>query len=128
MKLKNLTVEEFTSVDPVCVASTIKLDILRDIMDKNNFRHIPVTNNDQCVGIISERDLYRCDRSEISSLTAKDIMKTDVFMVKSSDLIKDVVFEMSKRKIGSAIVVNPNEEMYGIFTSTDALNTIIEMD
>jgi predicted transcriptional regulator len=55
-------------------------------------------------------------------------MNTDVFSVKSSDLIKDVVFEMSNRKIGSAIVLSSDETMYGIFTSTDALNTIIEMD
>jgi predicted transcriptional regulator len=94
-------------------------------MKTNEIRHIPIVKSNKVVGIITHRDLEKVQ--EDSNLKASDVMTEDPFTVQKSALLKDVVFYMSNKKIGSALVVGSNDELYGIFTSIDALNSIIEM-
>ena len=41
--------------------------------------------------------------------------------------LDEVVYNMSKQKIGSTIVKSDEDEYIGIFTSTDALNALLEV-
>ena len=54
-------------------------------------------------------------------------MTADPYTVSIEANLDDVAFEMSRNKYGSAIVMDNNDEVYGIFTSTDALNALIEV-
>jgi CBS domain-containing protein len=38
-----------------------------------------------------------------------------------------VAYRLSKEKKGSAIVLDLEERLYGIFTTTDALNALVEI-
>lgn len=125
--LKNLQVDEFTSVDPVTVSPSIELIVVKDIMEKSKIRHLPVVENNVCVGLLSERSLFAYNNEQLQRMCVIDVMTKDPFTVRSSDLLKDVAFEMSSRRIGSAVVNDENDHLYGIFTSIDALNTIIEI-
>ena len=126
-KIKNLTVEEFTTPCPKVVAPDTELNELERLMQEENFRHIPVQENDKLVGIISERDVfssYRADNG--NTLLAKDIMQKDPYLVDSGTKLSEVAFDMSKNKYGSALVKTADGEL-GIFTSTDALNALVEV-
>jgi len=54
-------------------------------------------------------------------------MEHSPYVVESGTPLDQVALEMSNRKIGSAIVRNFDSFNYGIFTSTDALNALIEV-
>ncbi len=123
---KSLLVEEFTSVDPICIDAEETLDHAKNLMIRNNIRHIPIIANGFPVGIISERQINTLPMETWGKRKAMEIMVDKPFCVPHTDLLKDVVFQMSKKKIGSALVVNEEGRLYGIFTSIDALNVIIE--
>lgn len=127
-KLK-LPVEEFTTPDPITASEDASTDELRDLMAKHGIRHIPIVKAGQVVGIVSERDLKVVSGLELSEkqlVRASDIMARDPVAVDSQATLDDVAFEMSSRKIGS-VIVNEGSKFLGIFTSTDALNALIEI-
>lgn len=123
-----LPVEEYTSVNPItATVDTSFLELLK-LMKTNGVRHIPILENGKLAGIVSQRDLkvvYAVSRKE--SFTAKDLMVEDPFVVPNDMCLDEVAMQMSERKIGSAIVEDSEGEIYGIFTSTDALNALIEV-
>jgi len=124
--LKNLKVDEFTSVEPITIKDDSSVMEAAKLMEVNNIRHLPVIKDGTAVGIISKRDISILE-SDLASMSVSEIMTLDPYTVRSTDLLRDVVFEMSSRKIGSALVNDSEDKLYGIFTSIDALNTIIEL-
>ncbi len=126
-KIKNLSVEEFTTPCPEVVSPDTELVALERLIKKKRFRHIPVQEEDKIVGIISERDIFSAYRSnDINTLTARDIMQKEPYIIPSDTKLSEVAFYMSKNKYGSALVINKEGEL-GIFTSTDALNALVEV-
>lgn len=53
-------------------------------------------------------------------------MTQDVYVVPPSAPLKDVVKEMADRKLGSAVVAQ-GSRVVGVFTTTDALETLAEL-
>ncbi len=124
----NIKVEEFTT--PCSIFATLKTPAkdLEEWMQKESIRHILVLDDSRnVVGIVSQRDVlnsYRFQQKE--DVLAQDIMKVDPYIVDENTDIGEVAFYMSETKIGSAIVQNADGDI-GIFTSTDALNALIEI-
>lgn len=126
-KIKNLTVEEFTTPCPKVVSPDTTLAELESLIQEEGFRHIPVEDKGKVVGIISERDIFSAYRSENNgNMKAEDIMHKDPYTVHSDTKISEVAFHMSTNKYGSALVSSNGGEL-GIFTSTDALNALVEV-
>ncbi len=126
-KIKNLTVDEFTTPCPKVVSPDMSLTSLEKLLKEEDIRHIPVQEGDTLVGIISERDIFFSYRSDNrNGLSAKDIMQKEPYVVGSETKLSEVAFYMSKHKYGSALVRNIHGEL-GIFTSTDALNALVEV-
>ena len=127
MALHRVPVDEFTTPTPKTVDLMTPLTDLTTIMADGNFRHIPVLENDRVVGIISDRDLrmfYTLGGGD--HVLARDIMVPHPYVARSGTPLDQVALEMSKRKLGSTIIVDDEERAIGIFTSTDALNALIE--
>jgi acetoin utilization protein AcuB len=79
-------------------------------------------------GIISERDLKMFQNVEwANKLRAEDVMTHYPYIVQSGTLLEEVAFEMSRKKYGSALIVNSNSQVIAIFTVTDALNALVEI-
>ncbi|MBK7890646.1 MAG: CBS domain-containing protein [Bdellovibrionales bacterium] len=125
-----MPVEEFTSPNPITASESSSIEELRQIMDANGIRHIPIVNHEKVVGIISDRDLRVVAGLRLADkkmITASDLMVRDPLTVSSEMPLDEVAFEMSTRKVGSVIVNDENDELLGIFTVTDALNALIEI-
>jgi acetoin utilization protein AcuB len=126
----NVTVEEYTTPNPITASqeSTV-LDLSRLMFDKG-IRHLPIIKGKEIVGIVSDRDLRLVNGlnwQEKSLVTAADIMSKDPVTVDAGTQLDEVAFEMSRRKIGS-VIVTEGDQLFGIFTVTDALNALIEMN
>jgi acetoin utilization protein AcuB len=128
MEQLKVPVDEFTTPAPQTVDLMTPMSELLGMMERERFRHIPVTDNDEAVGIISDRDLKMFTTlGGGDSILARDVMTPHPYVAASGTPLHDVAFQMSKEKIGSAIIVDEQQKVIGIFTSTDALNALIEV-
>lgn len=126
----NLTVEEFTTPNPITADENDGVEEMQSLMRKHGIRHLPIMRGNKIIGIVSQRDLAvlaGLDLGKQVQVRASDLMKTDPVTVRSSDPLDDVAYRMSERKIGSVIVLDDSGAPYGIFTATDALNALIEI-
>jgi len=127
-KLK-IPVGEFTSPSPASVNEDTPVSTVLEMMEAHGCRHVPVLFQNRVSGIISDRDIYRhrVAQADGECLQARDIMTREVYRVRERTNIDQVVFAMSDRKISSAIVEDRETNFIGIFTSTDALNALVEV-
>ena len=128
MNVTELKVEEYTSPFVVMIEGSDNLDRALELMQEHGIRHLPVTENGKIAGIISERDVYtHFGKDWTSMLTVADIMNTSLLSVHKNENLGQVAFQLSSKKIGSALVLDDDQSLYGIFTTTDALNALVEI-
>mgnify|MGYP000907574725 FL=1 len=92
-----MPVEEFTSPNPITASESSSIEELRQIMDANGIRHIPIVNHEKVVGIISDRDLRVVAGLKLADKkmsTASDLMVRDPLTVSSEMPLDEVEFEM----------------------------------
>lgn len=124
-----ITVEEFTTPNPLTAAEDAGIDELRHLMRHHGIRHVPIVRGPAVVGLVSDRDLKlvaALEPERQSLLVAADLMAADPVSVRLDDPLHQVALRMSELKIGSVIVLDEDGRLYGIFTATDALNALIE--
>lgn len=128
-RVKEITIEEFTTPSPIFVSPEDNLQMVKDLLKKEGIRHMPVIKENIVVGILSDRDVKLLEScfEDLSSLKVEFVMTPDPYTVALETPLEEVVFNMSKEKIGIAIVQSPGEDFVGIFTSTDALNALLEI-
>ena len=123
-----VTVDEYTSPILVKVNANASLDKALELMQENRIRHLPVEELGKVVGIISERDLLTHQgKNWTTMMTVADIMNPNLFSVYGTEGLGDVAFQLSSQKVGSALVLDESGDVYGIFTTTDALNALVEI-
>ena len=120
MQIKNLMSEDLITVDKDQNLS----DALK-LLRKNNVSRLPVTNNKELVGIISERDIAnklgssKYESMPASRLHISSVMVKDVFTVPKTMQLEDVAKLMLDNGIGSVPVVDEDEKMVGIVSKAD---------
>ena len=130
MSAFRVPVDEYTTPNPITASEEASVEDLSTLMQENGIRHVPIVRGGNVVGVVSERDLRLIaglKLAEKNFVRAADIMAPNPVMVDREDSLDDVAFEMSEKKIGSVMVMDEDNELYGIFTATDALNALIEI-
>lgn len=128
MDITEIKVEEYTSPSVVTIDGEENLDRAMELMQEHGIRHLPVTVAGDIAGIISERDVVtHIGKDWTRMLKIEDIMSTSLVSVYKNESLGDVAFQLSSKKIGSALVLDDDESLYGIFTTTDALNALVEI-
>lgn len=126
----NVPVEEFTTPDPVTASEQMMIDELRELMAGYGIRHLPIVRDNTVVGVISDRDVRLVSGLSVAEkfqISAGDLMTPDPVSVSASTPLDDVAYLMSEKKVGSVIVKDDEGAFLGIFTTTDALNALIEI-
>jgi len=94
------------------------------MMANNSFRHFPVVeDNAHLAGVVSDRDLLRAMNlnKDWSSTTITQVMTQNVAKVKRHTPLSVAVEEILTRRIHCLPVVDDNDRVCGIVTSTDLL-------
>jgi acetoin utilization protein AcuB len=102
------------------------VETARAWMDELRIRHLPVRENGEVVGILSDRDLNLVvgARPGAKSLKVEDAMISSVRAVSDNRLVGDVAREMLEHRVGSVIVTGRDGGLLGIFTDSDALRIL----
>jgi CBS domain-containing protein len=126
-----MVVEEVMSMQPIVIRLT---DTIRRAMSasmEGDVRHLPVVDDGQLVGIVSDRDLRDAFRTLCYSASGDDdpldqpiarIMSSDVICVDAEAELGDVIDLMIEHKVGAIPVVKVgSQELIGIVSYVDLL-------
>lgn len=97
-----------------------------DTMRELEIRHLPVVDEGELVGLVSERDLSAAN-ARGRDTRVREVMRVELYAVPPSSLLSDVIGKMIDMKVGSTLVVSDENEVLGIFTTIDALRLLFEM-
>jgi acetoin utilization protein AcuB len=101
-----------------------------NMMEAQDIRHLPVFENGDVIGVISERDLERAKipghplRDE-TVLLVGDLCTGQPYFIDVSDPLDRVLDAMADKRIGSALVLKDGE-LAGIFTTMDACRLLAQ--
>jgi len=119
------------SKEVVSVSPNHHLNDIIDLMTKNSFRHVIVTQNGELAGIISKNDIDRfkvsgkadhqdLQKKLVESLTVEQLMTKNVRTVDHDDSIKEAA-ELLSLSSYHALPVLKDGKLVGIITSTDII-------
>jgi len=117
-----MTLEHFSSKFLLSAEKETSLLDIKKMMEEVSVRHIPIVHKEKPVGIISDRDLkFFANHSLLEKYCAADVMTPDPYSVPKHTPIKEVIDTMVTKKYGSILLLDSEEKICGIFTTTDAL-------
>ncbi len=127
--MKSLPISSIMTKNVVCVTPVQKIIDVKHIYEKKRFHHhIPVTENDKLIGMVSLIDfMYEIkgagldDNNAIyNELTVKDIMTPNPYAVSPETSIDAVAEEFAKGRY-RAIPIVKNESVVGIISTADLI-------
>ncbi len=131
------TVRDIMSAEVTTLGRNDTLLLAKDIMNLGRIRHFPVVEDDELVGVVSQRDLYRASlgtvmqygekaqRAFLESVAVKEIM-VDPISIGPDATVGDAARLMMEHKIGCLPVLEDNR-LVGIVTETDMLQVVVDM-
>jgi len=105
------------------------------ILEARGFRHVPIlSNQNQLIGMISDRDIYRCMCSSGSvclhcsdtkeDIAIKDIMKDQVLAASINVDARYIARLFVEQRVGAVPIVE-NNQLVGIVTRSDILKAVM---
>jgi len=119
VRLADVMTQEIVSVSPGQTFGEVI-----GLMANRPFRHVLVISNDgRLAGLISDRDLLRkiAVTKDWKTKLVEEVMTRDVLTVRPETTISAAVREIIGRRINCLPVLDKNEKVCGIVTSTDLL-------
>ncbi|MDD5474114.1 MAG: CBS domain-containing protein [Candidatus Methanoperedens sp.] len=114
--------------EPISVSPGDRVSHARRLILDNDIGRLPVIENNDVVGIVTERDVARAmmnfralvpdnqQDERIRNLIVGDIMTRNVKSVRTNTPISEVVSLMLNENIGGVPVLNLNDEMVGVIS------------
>jgi len=135
-----MVVEDVMTGDPITVQSSTSVRKVIATLFESDFRHLPIVDGDQLVGIVSDRDLRAFlapsmleleKPAEVQKRLAQpvsSVMNADVVSVTSETDLSEVIEMMIDQKVGAIPVVSPGtQELVGIVSYIDVLRAAAEL-
>jgi acetoin utilization protein AcuB len=95
-------------------------------MRRFGIRHLPVIDEGQLVGVLSDRDIALAERFvDPRGASVASVMTREPYVVVPYTPLVEVAETMARNKYGSAVVID-NGNVVGVFTAVDALRAIAE--
>lgn len=128
-----MIVETIMQTNIITVHSDCSVQDAIRIMEENQIRHLPILENKELVGIVSERDLrpffpapLTGSKEEMcSGIKVGEVMQTNLITVHPLDFIEEAARMIYEHKIGCLPVVR-QDRLVGIITQLDVLRTLVE--
>ncbi|HHI80025.1 MAG TPA: CBS domain-containing protein [Planctomycetes bacterium] len=108
--------------NPLTVGPKERLGKVKELMEINEIRRIPVVQEGNLLGLVTEGDLRILPPERLMS-PASEIMVTEVLTISPYAPLEDAVHIMRSNKVGSLPVVH-EEKLVGIITDSDLFHAI----
>lgn len=101
-----------------------------DLMKEYKIRHLPVRSGTKTIGLLSFQDvnlLSSFSSVDLNSTKVESAMARNPYCVTPDTALDIVASHMAEQRIGSALIIQENGTLVGIFTDTDALRALAEV-
>jgi acetoin utilization protein AcuB len=123
-----MVVQEIMTENPVTVDAADTIDRVEGLLRELDVRHLPVLDDGELLGIISDRDLgpFRAAlEDERDPVTAAQIMSGDLITVTPETDLGEAVDTMLDQKVGALpVVANDTRNLVGIVSYVDVLKAL----
>ncbi len=119
-------IEHFTTSVMVVVDAKQTIAEASRLLRLHGIRHLPVMKDKTPVGVLSERDVFLIESLrdvDPHEVRVEEAMSPELYLVDPEAPIDQVARHMADRHYGCAMVAR-GEEVFGIFTTTDALRAL----
>lgn len=125
------TISEIMTRDVVTVAEDDSLANLLESLKTLRFRHLPVTDEERLIGLVTETDLLGIASSNLlphhaaqdealqQRLRVRDVMVRDVLTVTPDTPVQQAAGLLLKQRLNCLPVVDERNVLVGIVTSSD---------
>ena len=123
-------ISKYMTAMPHTIDSKQSLAQASALMKTHKIRHLPVQSGSKTVGLLSLQDLnLLASFASVNPETTQveSAMSSHPYCVTPDAAIDEVASHMAEHRIGSALIVQDNGTLVGIFTDTDALRTLAEV-
>jgi CBS domain-containing protein len=114
---------------PYSIGPDATLRAAREMMVEHDIHHLPVTKDEQIVGLMSDGDVFVAGNlapDSASETYVESVYSPDPYVVDIHAALGEVVATMGERRIGSAIVTRQGK-LAGILTHTDVCRVLAEL-
>jgi acetoin utilization protein AcuB len=134
---KQIAIKHIMSRDLITVKPTDTLEAIQQKLTTHAIHHIPVVDNNQFVGLLSQSDLYRMEhhlthfktdesqeqnKAIFTTMLAQDIMVKQLITISPDDTASDAVRIFKENIFHALPVIDSHGELIGILTPLDLLN------
>lgn len=109
-----------------------------NILKENNFRHLPVSDGQKLVGILSDRDIQRAMTVFLSPdnkpqghiqkhKKVSEYMSSPVYKLQNNQSVEYLVREMVNRKVSCFIIEDEAGRDIGIITTEDLMILLLDL-
>ena len=133
-----MAVKDFMTRKVVYISPNTTIAHVADMMREQKLHRLPVIENDQLVGLVTEGTIAEASPSKATSLSiyemnyllnktkVGDVMIRDVVTISQFASLEDATYLMLKNKIGILPVVD-NDQLYGVITDRDIFKAFLEV-
>jgi acetoin utilization protein AcuB len=109
------------------------------ILQEQNIKMLPVMDDGNLVGIITDRDLKKASPSDattldmhellflISKIKVRDLMKKPVYTARPDDTVEEAAALLLEKKISGLPVLDENNRLVGIITQSDIFRVLLSL-
>ena len=119
----------YMTAQPWTIHRTATLAEAHRMMHEHQIRHLPVFDDGNLIGVVSQGDLHLLETIAdfpLDTVRVDEAMTTRPFVVTSDTPIDEVVEIMGQKKYGSAIVMG-HGGVEGIFTMVDVCRVLADV-
>lgn len=133
-----MAVKDFMTRKVVYISPNTTIAHAADMMREQKLHRLPVIENDQLVGLVTEGTIAEASPSKATSLSiyemnyllnktkVGDVMIRDVVTISQFASLEDATYLMLKNMIGILPVVD-NVQLYGVITDRDIFKAFLEV-
>ena len=122
-----MLVKERMSPRFITIGPDASLAEARSLLDQHRIRHLPVVEDGNPVGIITDRDIRSAaPASSLGQVKVGEIMTRNLITVTPGTQVQEAAKLMVTHRIGG-LPVQRDGRLVGIITETDLLNALVEI-
>jgi CBS domain-containing protein len=135
-RYRSMKVIDVMTKGPLTLAPWETVGQADEMMARNHFRQIPIVEDKELVGIVTDRDVRSFlsgsilaspgARERALNTAVREIMTTEPITVSADDDLQELLELLIEEKIGGIPVVDDTEGLVGIVTYVDMLRCFLE--